>query len=156
MEALAVLAPAGEPPAVTDRFEREALADLRFARTCYDHLAGWLGVAITEALLARRLLVEAGEGFEVTAGGEAWFAGLGVDVAGARRTRRAFARGCVDWSERRPHLAGALGAAWAARLFALGWVERVAGERTVRLTGRGRGALRRELGVALGGGEAEG
>lgn len=156
MEALAALAPAGESPATADRFEREALAELRFARTCYDHLAGWLGVAIAEAMLARRFLVEAGDGFAVTAGGEAWFAGLGVDVAGARRARRAFARGCVDWSERRPHLAGALGAALAARLFDLGWVERVAGERTVRLTRTGRGALGRELGVALGAGEVEG
>lgn len=154
MEALAVLAPPGERIAAPDPFEREALAELRFARTCYDHLAGWLGVAIAEAMLARRFLIEAGDGFAPTASGEAWLAALGVDVAAARRARRAFARGCLDWSERRPHLAGALGAALAVRLFALGWVERVAGERTVRLTGTGRGALRRELGVRAG--EADG
>jgi DNA-binding transcriptional ArsR family regulator len=153
LEALATFAPPA--PARTFR-EGQAAKALRFARTCYDHLAGQLGVRVAEALVARRCLVlggresgmaPAGGDYELTPAGERLLARLGVDVAGARGARRGFARACLDWSERRHHLAGALGAALLERLFALQWIERRAAGRAVRLTEAGRRGLREHLGI---------
>jgi hypothetical protein len=120
---------------------------IRRARTCYDHLAGVLGVELTSSLVRKGWLTLDDHAYDVTDDGSRELARLGVDVDGARRRRRAFALTCLDWSERRYHLAGALGAAISARLFALAWIERVPGSRVVKITGQGRRALRRELGV---------
>src|SRR2546429_3922082 len=100
LEALAALAP---PAEAHGPFQREVLAGLRFARTCYGHLAGGLGVALRDRLLAAELITEEGVEHRVTAAGERWLTGLGVDLDAARRARRSFARACLDWSERRPH-----------------------------------------------------
>lgn len=144
LEALAVLAPktplaAGEQQGV--------LESLRIARTCYDHLAGRLGVRITATLIRRGYLIPRPREFRLTAPGETFLNKLGVDVEQARRQRRAFARQCVDWTERLPHLAGALGAAIATRLFQLAWVVRVADHRHLDLTPKGRTALARVFSV---------
>lgn len=125
--------------------ESEPPVGLYFARVCYDHLAGWLAVAIRSALITKGILVEDGAEHRVTSTGEAWLSTLGIDLDAARRARRSFARRCLDWSERRPHLAGALGSALLQRLFELGWILRVPGERTVELTAAGRRGLAREL-----------
>jgi DNA-binding transcriptional ArsR family regulator len=119
------------------------LVDLRYARSCYDHLAGKFGVAVTDALVANEVLGESlsSDEFQVTPHGVEWFAALEIDVERARRKRRAFARRCIDWSERRPHLAGSLGAALLDRLFDMQWLERVEGERIVVLTGAGARGL---------------
>ncbi len=153
LEALAAVAPAGR--AATTRAGRAAPAPqgLRLARTCYDHLAGVLGVAVTEALVGDGALVLDGRAYEVTGRGVRRFADLGVLVEEveetARRTRRPLTRACLDWSERRYHLAGALGAALVDRLLAAGWMERTRASRALRVTGAGRRALHRELGVRV-------
>ncbi len=116
---------------------------IRRARTCYDHLAGELGVALTEALVRRRCLEPVAEDFRVTPAGVRFLAGLGIDLAAVKRQRRAFARQCLDWTERRPHLGGALGAALLDTCFARGWVARIAGTRAVMLTPSGRRAVAR-------------
>jgi len=146
MEALAALAPPGQPR--THRQARIGRA-VRAARTCYDHLAGRLGVAVTAALVERGALREAGGQFEVTPEGEGWLGGLGVDVAAARARRRAFAPVCLDWSERVPHVAGALGAALLDRLFALGWIERTPASRAVQVTLEGRRGFRGTFGLEI-------
>ncbi|HET8529185.1 MAG TPA: helix-turn-helix transcriptional regulator [Gaiellaceae bacterium] len=146
LEALARIAP--RPPV---RTLRQSAADdaLRRARTCYDHLAGELGVAVTDALVERKLL-RAGDGaFDVPAAGVSWFGQLGVDVEQVRERRRAFARECVDWTERRPHLAGALGAGLADAFVARRFVERLPGGRALAVTSAGRRWLRRELALDL-------
>lgn len=125
------------------------LRALRRARLCYDHLAGTLGVAITGAMVERGWLVPAGKDFELTAGGEAFCAGLGIDARAARAKRRMFARKCLDWSERRPHLAGALGAALAEAALARGWVARAGGRRHVSISPEGARAFERHFGVVL-------
>ncbi|GGP83214.1 ArsR/SmtB family transcription factor [Saccharothrix coeruleofusca] len=112
-----------------------ASAALAEGRTCYDHLAGRLGVAITEAMAARGLL---GDGMAVTDAGHAWLAALGPVPTGSRP----LARECLDWTERRSHLAGRAGAHVCAHLHAEGWVRRVGGTRAVRVTPEGRAALR--------------
>jgi DNA-binding transcriptional ArsR family regulator len=116
---------------------------LRFARTCYGHLAGWLGVAIADALCERGLLSRRDLALELTDAGRRWFTELGVPCAGAAGAGRA----CVDWSERRPHLAGPLGTALARRLVDAGHLVRARDGRAVRVSDRGRAWLRRELGV---------
>jgi DNA-binding transcriptional ArsR family regulator len=120
---------------------------LRAARTCYDHLAGRLGVAVTEALVERDALRPGDGSFELTASGEAFLAGLRVDVAAARQRKRIFARSCLDWSERRPHLAGALGAALADAALAEDWVRRRPNDRALRVTAAGERAFRDLFGV---------
>jgi DNA-binding transcriptional ArsR family regulator len=122
---------------------------MRVARTCYDHLAGRLGVAILEAMLEREWLIARGAGYVVPETGERMLLGIGVDVAGARRQRRAFARPCLDWTERRPHLAGALGAALCTSVIAAGWAQRRRGDRGLLLTAIGITQLNDALGVAL-------
>ena len=121
-------------------------AAIRAARTCYDHLAGRLGVDLTEALVRDRTLVLRDVSYELTPRGAETMAALGVDVDAARSRKRAFARACLDWSERRPHLAGSLGAALADALLVNGWLSRRPNDRGLSVTPRGRTELR-ALGV---------
>lgn len=118
----------------------KALEELRAARMCYDHLAGRLGVALAQAMTAAGYLVPGERDFELTAAGTAFFDQLDIDVGKARGQRRCFARQCLDWSERRHHLGGALGAALAARLLELKWLRRDKGRKVV-LTAAGERAL---------------
>ncbi len=126
---------------VPARRRSKTLEELRAARMCYDHLAGGLGVALTDGLLTHSHLVSAGRDFHVTVSGEQFLAELGLDVAAIRAQRRIFARQCLDWSERRPHLGGALGAALAARCLARKWIRRAPEGRKVVVTSAGRRAL---------------
>lgn len=123
----------------------KALEELRAARMCYDHLAGRLGVALTQAMTAERYLLPGERDFELTAAGGGFLTELGIDVGAARGRRRCFARQCLDWSERRHHLGGALGAALAGRLVALQWIRREARGRKVVLTAAGERGLARVL-----------
>ncbi|WP_049577253.1 ArsR/SmtB family transcription factor [Nonomuraea sp. SBT364] len=136
-EVLEVLARVGARPPVRSLRQSRQARMLEEARTCYDHLAGKAGVALFEALRESGCL--AGE--EVTAVGERLLAGIGVHVAGARGTRRRFAPECLDWTERRPHLGGALGAAVTAVLLERGWFRPGAGPRALTLTDEGRREL---------------
>ena len=145
LEQLAAIRPA-EP------VRRKALTaqarELRFARCCYDHLAGQLGVAATRALQERGFIAPAEDKkFEVSAAGAEWFGGLGLDVKALKPTRRGLARQCLDWTERSHHLAGPLGAAFLNTLCAAGWLRRSRASRVVRLTPKGRLALKERLGV---------
>jgi DNA-binding transcriptional ArsR family regulator len=128
---------------------RESAIDetLRAGRTCYDHLAGRLGVAVTGALVEHGAIAEVDEGYEVQDADV--FAALGVDLGWAQAQRRRYARQCVDWSERTPHLAGAVGAAVLRRFLEAGWIERLPGSRAVRATPAGRAALDSRLGLPL-------
>jgi DNA-binding transcriptional ArsR family regulator len=147
IEALAAIAPRRQVSSLREATTGELL---REARTCYDHLAGKLGVELTSALTRRRILRADGDSYFLTERGERALRGLGIDVDDLRRQRRAFAKPCLDWSERRHHVAGALGAALARRLFELGWLERAGSGRAVVLTAAGREGLRDLLGEHLG------
>jgi DNA-binding transcriptional ArsR family regulator len=121
------------------------------ARTCYDHLAGRLGVAVFTALVARQAVRPQKETpGEVELGPQAArvFGTLGVELDEAREKRRRFATACLDWTERQPHLGGALGAALWAELTARGWIARRPGTRAVAVTPAGARGLKRTLGVA--------
>lgn len=120
---------------------------LALARTCYDHLAGRLGVSITDALVERRILTVDRDNFDLTQRGEAWLDTLGIDADVLRQRRRSVARACLDWTERRPHLAGSAGAALTTALFAQRSISRLPGSRAVRITPAGANWLEHELGI---------
>ncbi|MCR9070815.1 MAG: ArsR family transcriptional regulator [Alphaproteobacteria bacterium] len=124
-------------------------AQMRLARTCYDHLAGGLGVAVTDALVAKGVIAfDDGAGIVAPDGLDRLAAlGIAVDDA-ARRTTRPLCRPCLDWSERRPHLAGRLGAAVCRHFLERHWVTRIADSRALFITPKGRQALRAEFGIA--------
>lgn len=115
---------------------------LRKARVCYDHLAGELAVMVYDQLHARDRLRTGPEGLALSTAGKACFHALGVDVDLAARQRRTFCRPCLDWGERRDHLAGALGAALLERLYALRWATKTNGSRIVVFTAVGEQNLR--------------
>ena len=146
VEALSLIAPRHPVRSLRESVVAETL---REARTCYDHLAGVLGVAVTRALERERTLRANERDYELTRRGEARLSGFGLDVEALRSERRAFARRCLDWSERDYHLAGALGAALAARLFELGWVERRPRTRAITVTPAGRSGLQATFGVRV-------
>lgn len=144
LEALAVIAPS--PQALTLNQWRGS-EQLRFARTCYGHLAGRAGVALVEALMRNGYLKDDGSAFQLTPEGSAWLKGHEIDVTALKR--RPLTRKCIDWSERRHHLAGALGVALTKRLFEENWLQPVRDSRAVRLTTAGKAGLERELGLVV-------
>jgi DNA-binding transcriptional ArsR family regulator len=118
------------------------------ARSCYDHLAGRLAVAIADALVARGCVVIEQDGAQLTPAGATFVTGLGIDLAGTRsQSKRPLCRPCLDWTERRPHLAGALGAALARRCFDLGWLQRRPGSRALTVTALGYDGLQHRFGI---------
>jgi hypothetical protein len=128
-------------------------AALRAARTCYDHLAGRLGVALTDALVTRGHVELTHDAGLVTDAGIALFERIGIDVdllIGCRKTARVLCRPCLDWSERRPHLAGSVGAALCARSFEENWIRRIESSRAVTVTQKGWRIFRDTIGVRLG------
>ena len=125
---------------------------LRRARVCYDHLAGELGVQLLESLQRQRLLRRHGAdgALELTPVGARWCAAWGIDVAALGAGRRMLCRTCLDWSERRHHLAGSLGAALLARCLELGWLRRTRDSRALAYSAAGEQALRERFGLAPG------
>jgi DNA-binding transcriptional ArsR family regulator len=147
LEQLAAIRPMGP---VRRKAPTAEARELRFARCCYDHLAGSLGVAVTRALSSRAFLVPAPDKvFDIPPAGAEWFAGVGVDVAALKPTRRGLARQCLDWTEREHHLAGPLGAAFLNAMCEQAWLRRSAASRAVALTPKGRIEMKRRLGLDL-------
>ncbi|MBS2539060.1 helix-turn-helix transcriptional regulator [Catenulispora sp. NF23] len=142
MAAAAPVRPAQAPRTLSADSRRRALAH---ARTCYDHLAGRVGVAIAEAM-TERAFVEWEHGLKLTPGGERWLAELAIEVPVS--ARRPALRPCLDWTERRPHLAGAVGAALCGHALDKGWIRRVGSSRAVLVTPVGRDVLTTWLGLS--------
>ena len=122
---------------------------MRVARTCYDHFAGKLGVGIADALCAHGHVVLTEDGGEVTDSGFAFFKKFGGDLHAAQSHRRIFCRPCLDWTERRPHIGGSVGAVLAQRCFDLNWVTRVRGARSLNITAAGRRGFNDAFGVVV-------
>ena len=132
------------------RFQPRSAQDdaLRFARSCYDHLAGRLGVALADALVAKKFVVLSDDGGALTARGQKFLTDFGADLTTKSGSRRIFCRACLDWSERRYHIAGLAGAAILTRFVALHWLARARGSRALRLTPAGQRGLREVFGIA--------
>ena len=134
--------PRHQPRSVQDEAQR-------FARTCYDHLAGRIGVAIADALVASGSIVLGDDGGEVTEAGTRLLAAFGAGLMPQSRSRRIFCRPCLDWSERRYHVAGHVGAEICRRCLELGWLVRQRDSRALRLTAAGSAGLTSTFGVDL-------
>jgi DNA-binding transcriptional ArsR family regulator len=117
------------------------------ARMCYDHVAGYVGVAITNALGRVGALSQADRGYVVSRRGRSWFSDFGIDVDTTAQSKRKFATQCLDWSERRPHVGGALGAALAERMLRAGWFTRRRTNRSLIVTDSGWKALNAHFGI---------
>jgi DNA-binding transcriptional ArsR family regulator len=127
---------------------RQAAA-LQAARMCYDHIAGQLGVRIADAMTARGYLVLEDDGGQITETGLRYLWELGIDTRVAGKGRRHLCRACLDWTERKPHVGGAIGAALAERWLALGWIARTKDSRAVTVTPEGERSFRDTLGLVL-------
>jgi len=152
VETLLALQPAGSAVGQGSvngaRPHADAIVDWRTARTCYDHLAGRIAVAVARALEQRQLLSPAGESYTLTSPGRSWFLReLGIATDALALGRRALARQCIDWTERRPHIGGALGAALLNVLLERGWVRRTRTARILQVTPLGARELVRRFGA---------
>ena len=136
VEALAALV----PPRHRETAEKED-PPIRICRTCYDHLAGRVGVQVTDSLVKQKILVQVGGQFELTEKGTHWFATHGIDTTTLQRQKRHFSRTCLDWTERRPHLAGSLGAALLQKMLTAQWLRRKPNTRALTITVVGQQAL---------------
>lgn len=146
LEKLGTIAP---PVLVHSLRQSDQLKQVRYARTCYDHLAGELGVKITQALLDREIVTLGDREYVVTEKGGEWFLQFGINIREASKNRRIFAKPCLDWSERRYHISGWLGAAIATRIFDKGWISKIPKNRAVRLTDKGMKGLKDEFGIVI-------
>jgi DNA-binding transcriptional ArsR family regulator len=138
MEALAGLMPrASLKSAPAD----DIIPAVQKARTCYDHLAGRTGVAVTDALLKQKIIFHTSGNFELTSRGNKWFDELGIDIGELQKQRRSFLRPCLDWSERRYHMAGALAAALLDKFLAEDWMRKTKNSRALVVTAKGQKLL---------------
>lgn len=144
IEALGAIAPVAP---IVSLSQQTTMQRLREARSCYDHLAGRLGVAITEACVDKGAIDVRDDAFFLTRKGGRFLQRLGIDVEPLRGERRCFIRACMDWTERRSHLAGGVGAALLEHVLAEEWLVRSPGDRALRVTPAGRIALTRIFGV---------
>tara|TARA_R110002124_G_scaffold279835_1_gene452704 strand:- start:1438 stop:2148 length:711 start_codon:yes stop_codon:yes gene_type:complete len=134
---------------IADRPGNRQRTPMQNARMCYDHIAGQLGVAIANALVKHGALVPLGSDYELSEKGEQLLGELGIAVPKLSKSKRLFARQCLDWSERRHHVAGAVGAAIADLSFEKGWIQRTKERRVLSVTPKGRIALEKRLGVSF-------
>lgn len=145
MEALAVIAPSKPIRSLKQSRNAEAI---RYARTCYDHLAGQVGVAFTQTLVDREIVIELEGGYRVTNDGKVVLEDFGLDVD-KLKAQLAFSPNHIDWSERYRHIAGPLAKAITVHMFDLGWLNRVQASRAVRVTAPGRDGLKEHFGLEL-------
>jgi DNA-binding transcriptional ArsR family regulator len=144
IEAMANLVPA--QPAGRQEVDE---VPIKFCRTCYDHLAGKVGVLIMESLLRQKLIVYQQRELEVTPKGTLWLGEWGIDCEAVRHRRRSFVKPCLDWSERRHHLAGGLGAAMLDKMMESHWLRRTAHSRAVVVTAKGQQALTTHFNIQI-------
>ncbi|HEY5406083.1 MAG TPA: helix-turn-helix transcriptional regulator [Ginsengibacter sp.] len=122
---------------------------IKYARTCYDHLAGKFGVELNNSMMKKKILIVKNNIYLVSPSGKKWFTDLGIDVEDVQNLKRKFAFPCLDWSERKPHIGGALGAAFLHIMLSDDWIRKVANTREVIITGKGRKELQNRLGLFI-------
>jgi DNA-binding transcriptional ArsR family regulator len=143
LESIITVAAIDVPPRFRPRSAGEDA--LCLARTCYDHLAGRLGVALADAMVAQGHLVLSSDGGEVTASGHKFLSAFGAALDPRRAGKRIYCKPCLDWSERRYHVAGHIGAEVCRRCLELGWIERQIGTRAVVVTRTGHRGFKRSF-----------
>lgn len=146
METMAGLLPLSQQ---LEREQKLPAVGITYARTCYDHIAGKLGVAMTDAFLQKGILEAMEKNYELTPLGKDWLHALGINVAQIQLQKRPFAYACLDWSERRHHLAGALGAALLQHMLSKDWIRRIKHSREILITPTGKMELRNSLNLEM-------
>ncbi|TDO77541.1 DNA-binding transcriptional ArsR family regulator [Flavobacterium chryseum] len=138
VEAMANLVPKSE---ISSLKKTENYPPIKFCRTCYDHLAGKIGVALTDSLLQQKIIVENENTFEISPQGEKWFSNFGIDIEEAQKQKRIFLKPCLDWSERRNHIAGSIGALLLNKMIKEDWLRKNTNSRAITITGKGEKEL---------------
>ena len=136
IEAMANLIP--QPATGKSNYFAKDLAPIKYCRTCYDHLAGKVGVLITDSLLKQKIIIDNDGAFEISKKGEKWFSSLDIHIADLKFQRRSFIRPCLDWSERRNHIAGSLAASLLDKMLSSDWVRKVKNSREIIITTKGQ------------------
>ncbi len=126
------------PSTTKENFNNEPFPAIKYCRTCYDHLAGKVGVVITDSLLKQRIIVADNKSFEVTNKGKKWFSEMGINIEELNLQRRSFLRPCLDWSERRHHIAGSLASTLLDKMLSSDWIRRTKNSRAMVITSKGQ------------------
>lgn len=134
VEAMANLIP---KPEISAKKKTENYPPIKYCRTCYDHLAGKIGVALADSLLEQKIIIEKNNTFEITSEGEKWFSDFGVNIGDAKKQKRIFLKPCLDWSERRYHIAGSVGTLLLNKMLEQDWIRRTKDSRAIIITGKG-------------------
>ncbi|MCP2028509.1 putative transcriptional regulator [Flavobacterium sp. HSC-32F16] len=124
-------------------------SNIKYCRTCYDHLAGKIGVEITEKLVSENYIKLENKTFAITPKGEIFFKDFGINLLELKKKRRAFAKPCLDWSERKHHLSGSLAAAFLNKMFELDWIRKTANSRAIMITSKGEKELKEKLSLDI-------
>ncbi len=146
LEAMASLVP---KPKVSLKTKAENYPPIKFCRTCYDHLAGKIGVALTDSLLEQKIIVEKNNAFEISTEGEKWFSSFGINLEEAQKQKRIFLKPCLDWSERRNHLAGSVGALLLNKMISEDWLRKTKNSRAIIVTAKGEKELLRHFKIVV-------
>lgn len=146
VEAMANLVP---KPEVSLKNKPKNYPPIKFCRTCYDHLAGKIGVALTESLLEQKIIIEKNNAYEISPEGEKWFSRFGINIEEAQKQKRIFLKPCLDWSERRNHIAGSIGALLLNKMIAEDWFRRMKDSRAMIITGKGEKELLKNFKITL-------
>ena len=136
-------------PKVSIKKKSEEYPPVKYCRTCYDHLAGKIGVALADSLLAQKIIIEKNGIFEISSEGKKWFSDFGINLEEAQKQKRIFLKPCLDWSERRNHIAGSVGAMLLNKMITEDWVRRIKDSRAVTITGKGEKELLRYFKIVV-------
>ncbi|MDR7208882.1 winged helix-turn-helix domain-containing protein [Flavobacterium piscis] len=136
-------------PEVSSKSKTENYPPIKFCRSCYDHLAGKIGVAVTDNLLEQKIFIERNNTFEISRKGEKWFSDFGIDLKEAQKQKRMFLKPCLDWSERRNHIAGSIGTLLFHKMLDEDWIRRTTNSRAITITGKGEKELLRYFKIVV-------
>lgn len=138
------------PPSInTKNTKTEKDSAIKHCRTCYDHLAGKVGVALTDSLLQQQLLIDTSGHFEISPEGEKWLTAFGIPLTDLKKQKRSFLRPCLDWSERKPHIAGSLATALLNKMLLEDWLRKTKDSRALIVTTKGKKELKSRLGITI-------
>lgn len=146
VEAMANLIP---KPEIQSKKETEKYPPIKYCRSCYDHLAGKIGVAVTDSLLSQKIIIESQNDFEISPQGEKWFSDFGINTEEAQKQKRIFLKPCLDWSERRNHIAGSIGSLLLNKMINEDWLRRTKDSRAIIITGKGEKELLKYFNVVV-------
>lgn len=137
------------PPSLPQKKNPEKHSPIKHCRTCYDHLAGKIGVAVAESLLEQKIILDSDNKFEISSEGAEWFFDFGINLEELKKQRRLFLKPCLDWSERKNHIAGSIGASLLDKMIAEDWLRRSKDSRAIQITGKGEKELLKHFKIVV-------